>query len=220
MRLKEGYRLNREYLETVTASDIDSESATDGQRIIADGSGGADWEDLVVTDSDIDSESATDGQVLTADGAGGASWQDKDGYIVANDIYDNNGSAAVTPVSDIQTPFDGNALTWDEVTGAPGINLSVNFTNVTVVRGVVLRAYYEGSSSHQVNVSLHNYETVAEDIIIRLDDSSNPDYNYRTILIPDGSDYISGGAAQINFIHPITGNNTHDLFIDYVALLT
>ena len=188
-RLKEGHRLNKEYLVTVTAGDIDSESSTDGQ-------------------------------VLTSDGAGGADWEDKDGYLVANDIYDNNGAAAVTPVSDIQTPFDGNSLTWDEVTGAPGMDLSVNFTGVTKIRGVVLRAYYEGSSSHQVNVSLHNYVSVAEDIIIRLDDASNPNYNYRTILIPDGANYISGGAAQINFIHPITGNNTHDLFIDYVALLT
>ena len=141
-------------------------------------------------------------------------------FIMPNDIYDNNGAAAVTPVSDIQVPFDGNFLTWDEVTGAPGMDLSVNFTNVTTVRGVVLRAYYEGSSSHQVNVSLYNYSTATDDIIIRLDDAANPDFNYRTILIPDGSDYISSGASQINFIHPITGNNTHDLFIDYVAIVT
>jgi len=44
MRLKEGYRLNREYLETVTASDIDSESSTDGQVLVSDGAGGAAWE--------------------------------------------------------------------------------------------------------------------------------------------------------------------------------
>ena len=171
-------------------------------------------------DGDLGSDEAEDGQVLVADGSGGTSWEDKDGYIIPNDMYDNNGAAAVTPVSDIQVPFDGNYLTWDEVTGAPGMDLSVNFTNVTAVRGVVLRAYYEGSSAHQVNVSLYNYSTATDDIIIRLDDSANPDFNYRTILIPDGSDYISSGASQINFIHPITGNNTHDLFLDYVAILT
>ena len=43
-RLKEDYRLNKEYLITVTADDIDSESADDGDILVADGAGGADWE--------------------------------------------------------------------------------------------------------------------------------------------------------------------------------
>lgn len=63
--------------ETVQAGDVDSESATSGQILTADGAGGADWanpaEDIQV--GDMDSEAATAGQLLTADGAGGASWE-------------------------------------------------------------------------------------------------------------------------------------------------
>ena len=59
--------------ETVTDGDIDSGTATAGQVLQADGSGGADWDDLEV--GDIDSGTETAGKVMTADGSGGASWE-------------------------------------------------------------------------------------------------------------------------------------------------
>ncbi len=58
--------------ETVTDGDIDSGAATAGQVLQADGSGGADWDNLIVTD--LDSGSALAGQVMTADGAGAVEW--------------------------------------------------------------------------------------------------------------------------------------------------
>jgi len=160
-----------------------------------------------------------DGSYLIADGNGRAHWKTLTGssYLDADNMYDNNASAAVTPVSDIQEPFDGNVTIIDEVTGSPGIDLSVNFTSVESIYGLVLRAYYQGSSSHHVDVSFHNYDSGLEDVVIRLDNAT--DYNYRTILIPDNPDYISSGSTQINFIHPDSGTPTHDLFIDYVAIL-
>ena len=161
----------------------------------------------------------TDGEYLVADGNGRAHWKKLTGssFLDADNMYDNLASAAVTPVSDIQEPFDGNVTTIDEVNGAPGIDLSVNFTGVESIYGVVLRAYYAGSSSHHVDVSLHNYDSGLEDVIIRLDNAT--DYNYRTILIPDNPDYISSGSSQVNFIHPSSGTPTHDLFIDFVSIL-
>ena len=49
--------------------------------------------------------------------------------------------------------------------------------------------------------------------------SSTTTNNYRTVLIPDDTNYISGGAAQISFYHGISGVPAHDLYIDYVAIL-
>ena len=71
-------------LSSVTASDVDSESAMSGQVLTADGNGNATWTTIStglssVQDGNIDSESATSGQVLTADGQGGASWQTASG---------------------------------------------------------------------------------------------------------------------------------------------
>ena len=64
----------------VTASDVNSQSATSGQVLTANGNGGASWQTVsaglsTVQDGNIDSETATQGQVLTADGNGGASWE-------------------------------------------------------------------------------------------------------------------------------------------------
>ena len=90
-------------LQTVTASDVDSETATQYEVLKADGNGGASWgrvtagdiadnnqvgqylgstgygfagwKKFEVSGGQINSYAATQGQVLTADGNGGAGWE-------------------------------------------------------------------------------------------------------------------------------------------------
>ena len=61
----------------ITAANVDSETATSGQVLTADGNGDAAWANIPtpeITAANVDSETATSGQVLTADGNGDAAW--------------------------------------------------------------------------------------------------------------------------------------------------
>ena len=106
-RLKEDYKLNKKYLISVTAGDIDSESATDGQVLISDGSSGTSWE--------------THPFIAPA-------------YKTPANINVVTGGTPVGSVTDMQTAFDGNVYNLPETTGAPGIDLEINFTVVNWIK--------------------------------------------------------------------------------------
>lgn len=87
----------------VDASEINSGTATSGQVLTANGTGGASWAEssgglTSVKASDVDSESATSGQVLTANGNGGATWETPESggggsSVVANPTLSGNESS-------------------------------------------------------------------------------------------------------------------------------
>jgi len=130
------------------------------------------------------------------------------------------GGTPVGSITDIQSLLDGNVYNLPEVTGSPGFDLEVDFTGIKRISGLVVRAYYgPSSSSHYCEVQLYNYSTSTEDTVLRLNPAD--DYDYRTILLPDGTNYYDGsGNAQVTFYHPTAGNAAHDLYVDYVALLS
>jgi len=133
------------------------------------------------------------------------------------------GGTPVGSVTDMQTAFDGNVYNLPEATGAPGIDLEINFTGVTGIKGLVFAGRYVGSSTHYIDIYLYDYNAAADQAIFRMQTQSGSPATtneYRTILIPDDSNFIDGsGNAQISFIHPVTGNSSHDLYLDYIALL-
>lgn len=158
-------------------------------------------------------------------------WDNTEWFGMGTNIYNNpvfktpasvtvvDGGTPVGTVSDMQVLLDGNEYNLPEASGTPGFDLEVNFTTVLSVKGIVVRAYYEGSSSHHVDMKIRNYDTAADDTIINFQDAE--DYNYRTILIPDDTDYIDGsGNSQITFYHPDNGTPAHDMYIDYIAILS
>jgi len=126
------------------------------------------------------------------------------------------GGTPVGTITDLQTLHDGNEYNLPEVSGSPGMDLECDFTGIGSIRGIVLNSRYTGSAVHEVVVRLKNY-TGGDDVFIRM--ASTASDNYRTVLIPDDTNYISDGAAQISFYHAASGTPSHDLYIDYVALL-
>ena len=103
-------------LQTVTASDVDSETATQYEVLKADGNGGASWGKVLASNIDpqtatsekflqaglyggavwskisrgsIDTTGETSGKVLTTDGSGGASWQTASGGTTLNKYVAN-----------------------------------------------------------------------------------------------------------------------------------
>ncbi len=129
------------------------------------------------------------------------------------------GGTPVGTASDMQTLLDGNVYQLPEVTGTPGFDLEINFTDVPRVKGIVFRGYYSGSTTHYVELQIRNYNTSTDDTIIRIDTAAT--YNYRTILIPNDTDFInSSNQSQLTFYHPMSGNAAHDLYLDFVSLVS
>ena len=133
------------------------------------------------------------------------------------EVTANRVGTTASSVTDLQTIFDGNVFTGVEAAATPGANFEFSFTGIRSVQGFVMRAAYEGSSTHHYTVSLYNYLTTAWDTYETLDFTE--DYTYRYIEILNGKNYMSGGSAIVQFHHPDAGNITHNLLIDYLAII-
>lgn len=141
-------------------------------------------------------------------------------FIVADSVTVVTGGTPVGTVSDMQTLMDGNTYDLPEVTGTPGFDLEIDFVNMVDIYGIVMRSYYAPKNSvHYAQLLIHNYSGgESDDAIIRIEPSD--DHNYRTIMIPDATNFIDGsGNAQLTLSHPQAGNASHDMYVDYIALL-
>jgi hypothetical protein len=141
--------------------------------------------------------------------------------MVPSSITVNTGTVTGgTGVSDAQVMFDGNLLTIDEVVGVPGFDVEYVFSGVDRVPSfVVVRWTYNGSAIHFVTIDIWNYTDTAWDQL-RVFSDSDPYYDSMTMYIPRASngDYVSSGAAKVRMYHHTSGNNAHDISIDYVGL--
>jgi len=119
--------------------------------------------------------------------------------------------------SDLQTPGDGNIYAVAEVVGVPGFNLSCNFTGIVRFDQIYIQGAYIGLSIHEVWIQLYNFDSVTYDDIGRY--PSTPGENPYSYFIGNSGDYVSStGQVFVRFYHKTTGDATHDLYLDYVAL--
>lgn len=89
----------------IEGTDVKSTGETAGKVLTADGSGGADWDN--VSGEDILSTGATSGKVLTADGSGGADWDN----VFGEDILSTGATAGKVLMADGSDGAD-----WSDVT--------------------------------------------------------------------------------------------------------
>jgi len=150
------------------------------------------------------------------------------GKKTANNVTLSAGTSTDT-VTDLQTLGDGNFYDITEAAATPGINLVVEFINVTAFNWVQIKAGYEGSGSHAVAIQLYNFNTTAWDTFnacqnSAVDTSTVSGYilNSYDFFVPSDTNYIgTGGDAgdvRVRFYHTMAGNASHDLHIDVVAL--
>ena len=117
---------------------------------------------------------------------------------------------------------DGNVMNVAEVAGVPGFDVVFTFTGINRFSFVGVSAYYGGSSTHNCTIDLWNVTTSAWMTVFNF--SSGPGQNYRFGDMPVANefigDYISAAdEVKLRFYHPISGNASHDLYIDYVSLI-
>ena len=138
-------------------------------------------------------------------------------FIEPDSITVVTGGTPVGTVTDVQTLNDGNVYQVPEVTGVPGFDIEFNFSNVQSVKGIVSHINYVGSATHDVILRLRDYSTPADNDFLLIPNSGY--YGYRTVLIPESPQYSDNGDAQITLYHATSGNASHDIYIDYIAIL-
>jgi len=141
-------------------------------------------------------------------------------FIVASSVTDNVGvQTPVGTLSDTQTALDGNEWNMPENNSNPAIDVDFGFTGIRRIHGVVFNARYTGLASHYITVAIRDYTAGVDRNLMNF--STTASNNYRTVLIPDDTNFIDGsGNAQISFHHsPVSGNTSHDLYVEYIALL-
>ena len=125
-------------------------------------------------------------------------------------------------VADVQTWMDGNEVHISEVTGSPGFDIEYTFTNVTDFCEILVAFYYVGSGTHNCEVSIYD-DTNAVWREIFNQAGAGLSHNTRFTAFPDVANvanYINASdEVKLRFYHPVSGNASHDLYIEYVSIV-
>jgi hypothetical protein len=131
------------------------------------------------------------------------------------------GGTPVGTVAGVQTLGDGTNYQVPEVTGSPGFDVKFNFTSVTKnPKWLVFTGTYAGSASHIVLVGLWNYNTSAYVNFDTFPDAGGYSVSHSVYVgALNMAHYISSGSMIVRFYHVSSGNASHNVYFDYVALV-
>ena len=110
----------------------------------------------------------------------------------------------------------------DEVSGAPGQLLVIDFISVHSFNWVQLMLLYTATSAgHHVQAEMYNWVTTSWVLF----DSADPRHGGQgdmSFFVPENRDYIGTGLdlgkVRVRINHPSSGNTSHDSDIDVCAL--
>ena len=133
-----------------------------------------------------------------------------------NSLSLNSGTYVSGSVADVKVLY-GTVYTIREVNSTPGYLLEFNFTDVIEFNKLRLHLkYYGGGTSHTANIEIYNYNTSTW---IKLSEFTITAALQFIELPLNSLDYISGGNAKVRFNHVSSGNTSHYLDVDYIAVL-
>ena len=131
----------------------------------------------------------------------------------------NTGTGTAGDVDSFATALDGDTYDVDEVTGTPGFDIELDFTGVSSFDELRIRMAYNGTSAHIVHLLLYNYDTTSYDTVAQLL-GTDGEFVWSVVPVPNSTSYISSGAVNAKIYHTTAGNASHDVSIDYVALVS
>ena len=119
--------------------------------------------------------------------------------------------------------IDGDLYTVSELVGAPGMQISGNFSGVDPDAGclwVVIYAHYDGNLNHDFDIEVWNFTSSAwvEDAHIT-DGTELTWFNSTIYALRIPNEFLNGGEVRVRLDHEAPGNINHDLFIEYFKLL-
>lgn len=139
----------------------------------------------------------------------------------ANSVTLDAGTTVDSVVADLQTANDGDIYAIVEEADTPGIDLIVDFVGVEAFNWIRIIANYEGSSTHSLTIQIYNWNTTSWDTFDSMAGIEKTLVDH-SIMLPDDVNYIgvdgNDGEVRVRFNHTQMGNNSHDAFLDEVAL--
>ena len=137
-------------------------------------------------------------------------------------ILTTTGTVDSGNITSIRSMSDDDTYNISEVIGSPAINVYINFTDVTSFNEGIIREKYSGGSGHTIHIGVWNYNTnVWDEDWAEITDQA--DFVIITGTVFGATDYIGTGAdvgiVQVRLNHDDSGNQNHDFYIDYVALV-
>ncbi|MCK4650064.1 hypothetical protein KAT36_02425 [Candidatus Pacearchaeota archaeon] len=119
-------------------------------------------------------------------------------------------------LTSIESINDGDTYNVSETTSAPGFVIVVNFSDVEIFNQIYLEEYYTGKSGHTIEIQLYNFNDSTYDSFGSF--SNQVDFNFHSLEVLAYQDYVNDSNVSLRIYHVDSGNQNHDLFIDYVAL--
>lgn len=152
-----------------------------------------------------------------------------DGWQISANIVSQKYYADTAVVLDTGTPISGDgdsthkphddvSYNVQEVGGTPGFLFTFNFSSVVSFDKVQFYVLYDGVGSHNVNINLINQVTTNPVTIANF--TLAPTWQLLDIEIPDSTVYIDGsGNVELQIDHTSSGLPSHDVHVDYTALV-
>ena len=130
------------------------------------------------------------------------------------------GGAPVGTVANVQTWNDGNVYQVPEVAATPGFDIQFTITGVRKIARVSSNIYYAGTSTHQVELQIYNNNTTTWDTIVQVSSSLGYNTRYVNFPLPSDKDYINASMQSLVRVYHVNGGNaSHDIYIDFIAIL-
>ncbi len=143
------------------------------------------------------------------------------GFSVETGVLDGGDETDVSTWGNGVVDPDSNIIHVSEVTGAPGFDVRFTFANVIDFCRIGISAYYKGA--HHCEIQIFDDTNNTWRVVWTFNTGLGFNYRYGDLPVSVAirlADYInSNNQVLIRFYHPSSGNNAHDLFIDYVSLI-
>ena len=156
---------------------------------------------------------------LIADGSFGELYLDESSIHTADSVAVTDGTITSGSVVDTRT-INNTYLVINE---SGKFQVDVTFSGITGgLARIEIKGRYVGSFAHEVEIKIWDYNTsVWDDINATTKDlpSSTTDYSVQFLYPADTTNYVSGGEAKVRIEHTSVAVGTHNLYVDYIALI-
>jgi hypothetical protein len=112
---------------------------------------------------------------------------------------------------------DARSYNITEGSGENSLAVLMNYTGVATFNTWEIKEYYVGSSSHNIQFSIWDYDSSSWEQYWNIVGQNG--FNVITLKIADPTSHISGGKVQIRLFHVENGETSHRLYIDYSQLV-
>lgn len=114
--------------------------------------------------------------------------------------------------------YDGLSYNITEGNGVDPLDVYINYTGVTTFNQLVMREYYLGSSSHNIQIQFYDYNTNSWESYY--DFVGQAGFTWITIPVFDPTAHLQNGNVSMRLHHIENGFNTHKLYIDVAWLVS